>query len=186
MQRHVAFLRAINVGGHIVKMDRLRALFESAGLARVSTFIASGNVLFESRKTPAVLERLIEDTLETALGYEVITMLRSPDEVDAVVAHVERQGLDPAAGGGLYVGFLKQAPPAAAARKIAAMSNDTDTLVVHGRELYWRCAGRFSDSTVNGLALGRALGVAMTTRNITTVRKLAARLAAPPKAGPGV
>jgi uncharacterized protein (DUF1697 family) len=40
--RYAAFLRAINVGGHVVKMDRLRALFEAVPLARVSTFIASG------------------------------------------------------------------------------------------------------------------------------------------------
>ena len=47
--RLVAFLRAINVGGHNVKMDRLRELFEALGLSNVETFIASGNVIFDSR-----------------------------------------------------------------------------------------------------------------------------------------
>ena len=80
MPRLVAFLRAINVGGHVVKMDRLCALFESAGLANVSSFIASGNVLFDSKKATAQAEALIEKTLKKDLGYEVITMIRSASE----------------------------------------------------------------------------------------------------------
>ena len=48
MPRYIAFLRAINVGGHTVKMDRLREIFESLGFANVETFIASGNVVFET------------------------------------------------------------------------------------------------------------------------------------------
>ena len=53
MPRYVAFLRAINVGGHVVKMERLRALFEDLGFAKVETLIASGNVIFETRAEDA-------------------------------------------------------------------------------------------------------------------------------------
>ena len=48
MLQYIAFLRGINVGGHRVKMDRLRAIFAELGLKDVSTFIASGNVLFST------------------------------------------------------------------------------------------------------------------------------------------
>jgi len=48
MPRYVAFLRAINVGGHTVTMDDLRGLFESLGFSTVETFIASGNEIFET------------------------------------------------------------------------------------------------------------------------------------------
>ena len=51
MPRFIAFLRAINVGGHNVTMKELRGLFEALGLKSVETFIASGNVIFESRST---------------------------------------------------------------------------------------------------------------------------------------
>lgn len=172
MPRFVAFLRAINVGGHVVKMDRLCALFESAGLANVSSFIASGNLLFESRKTPAAVEALLEKTLKADLGYEVITMVRTAAEVASIVEHVDREGLADD-GAMLYVGLLKSAPPAASARAVEAMSNDVDTLTIHQRELYWRCNKRFSDSTIKGPKLGKALGVAVTTRNVTTLRNLA-------------
>ena len=68
--KYAAFLRAINVGGHIVKMDRLRTLFEAAGFRGAETFIASGNVVFESsRKSAGDLERAIETHLKKALGY---------------------------------------------------------------------------------------------------------------------
>jgi len=179
MPRFVAFLRAINVGGHIVKMDRLCGLFESAGLVNVQSFIASGNVLFDSKKTPASLEATIEKVLEKALGYEVITMIRSASEVQQIVEHVDREKLAAGEGITLYVGLLKSAPTAAAVRAVEAMSNEVDTLRIDGRELYWRCNKRFSDSTIQGPRMGKALGVALTTRNVTTIRKLAVKLAAP-------
>ena len=57
MARHVALLRAINVGGRIVKMDALRAACEQIGLTKVETFIASGNVIFESPSADPVARR---------------------------------------------------------------------------------------------------------------------------------
>src|SRR5690606_25392659 len=68
---HVALLRAINVGGRTVKMDALRTICEEMGLTKVETFIASGNVIFESRAGAAVLEKKIEAHLRKVLGYEV-------------------------------------------------------------------------------------------------------------------
>ena len=66
--RHIAFLRAINVGGHTVKMDHLRQLFESLGLLNVETFIASGNVIFDSPdENVQALEKQIESHLHESL-----------------------------------------------------------------------------------------------------------------------
>jgi uncharacterized protein (DUF1697 family) len=60
MSRYFAFLRTINVGGHTVKMDVLRQIFESFGFTGVETFIASGNVIFEAgQQDPAVLEKAL-------------------------------------------------------------------------------------------------------------------------------
>ena len=70
--RHVAFLRAINVGKRVVKMEDLRKIFEAGGFLNVQTFIQTGNVIFEPpprvRKTPADLERDIEAHLLKMLG----------------------------------------------------------------------------------------------------------------------
>ena len=63
--RYVAFLRAINVGGHTVRMEALRREFESLGATNVETFIASGNVIFDTaRRNAAALERAIEEHLQ--------------------------------------------------------------------------------------------------------------------------
>ncbi|NUO79794.1 DUF1697 domain-containing protein, partial [candidate division KSB1 bacterium] len=86
MPQYLAFLRAINVGGHTVKMDQLRRLFEALGFANVETFIASGNVIFTSpSKSTKALEKKIEKHLHESLGYEVATFIRTTAEL-AVVA----------------------------------------------------------------------------------------------------
>jgi uncharacterized protein (DUF1697 family) len=83
---YVAFLRGINLGNRRVKMAELARLFEEMNFGAVSTFIASGNVLFESDSVDHVaLERQIEGHLESALGYSVDTFVRTRDEVAAVV-----------------------------------------------------------------------------------------------------
>ena len=77
MPRYVAFLRAVNVGGRVVKMEALRRIFESAGLTNVETFIASGNVLFDSgSRSEKALRAKIEKSLQNELGYSVVTFLR--------------------------------------------------------------------------------------------------------------
>src|SRR6476620_4469524 len=76
--RLIAFLRAINVGGHTVKMEVLRRLFEELGFENVETFIASGNVIFDAPDDDqGALEKQIEGQLRTSLGYEVATFVRS-------------------------------------------------------------------------------------------------------------
>lgn len=70
--RHVALLRGINVGGNtLVKMADLKACFEQLGFERVSTYIASGNVLFDSDDKGAPLEERIERAIEARLGLPV-------------------------------------------------------------------------------------------------------------------
>jgi uncharacterized protein (DUF1697 family) len=85
MPRYVAFLRAINVGGRTVKMDVLCRLFESLGFSKVESFIASGNIVFETTsKNVRALERKIEGRLLETLGYEVATFIRTDAELAAV------------------------------------------------------------------------------------------------------
>ena len=176
--RYVAFLRAINVGGHTVKMDRLRALFGALGLQDVETFIASGNVLFDA---PAAgipkLETRLEARLAEVLGYEVLTYIR-PLAVLSRVATDHPFDTHEADGHALSIGFLKTplGPERSAALK--ALAGDYDAFHVGDREVYWLCRGRMSDSKLFGKVLDRAIGSPATFRNVTTVRKLAARMAA--------
>ena len=88
MPRCVAFLRAVNVGGRSVKMELLRGAFEALALGRVETFIASGNVVFDTRaRNLPALERKIEAQLSTCFGFGIDTFVRTLDEVAAIAAH---------------------------------------------------------------------------------------------------
>ena len=83
---YVALLRGINVGGkNIVRMADLRAAFEDAGYAAVSTYIQSGNVLFESGGPPAALESDIETMLDRAFGLSLVVVVRSHHQLRNVV-----------------------------------------------------------------------------------------------------
>jgi uncharacterized protein (DUF1697 family) len=170
--RHVAFLRAINVGAHTVKMDRLRTLFESMAFRNVETFIASGNVIFESPSADSVaLEARIERNLKKALGYDVATFIRSCAEVAAIAAH------DPFAARSdcsRYVVFLKGAPDRDMRKRIEALRSDADVFHVQTRELYWQTRTGIGQSPA-AVAFAKAFGAGGTMRNVTTVRKLAAK-----------
>jgi len=174
--RWVALLRAINVGGRTVKMDRLRALFEGLGFDAVSTFIASGNVLFEADTDEARDTERIERHLRESLGFEVTTFLRDAAELEATSRHEAFP--DEADAGSRYVAFLRAAPSAAGLRRIEALSSETDRLRVVGRDIHWLTRGRFSESTVTGALLEKAAGAPTTVRNVNTVGRLVKKLSA--------
>ena len=170
MPRYVAFLRAINVGGHIVKMDRLRKLFTQLGLTDVETFIASGNVLFTSpSKSGPALEKKIEKHLNAALGYEVATFVRTAAEVCQAAAHEPfSAALMKAPYHDLYVSFLRNAPPSAAQRAVEALRSPNDEFHINARELYWLSRVPFSESKVGGALLEKILGMPATMRSVTS------------------
>ncbi|MBL8992853.1 MAG: DUF1697 domain-containing protein, partial [Spirochaetia bacterium] len=88
MARYAAFLRAINVGGHTVKMDVLKKYFQDLGFTEIETFIASGNVVFSSNsKNISELEKQIEVLLHKSLGYEVATFIRLTSELPKIAAY---------------------------------------------------------------------------------------------------
>ena len=178
-QRYVAFLRAINVGGHIVKMDQLRKLFEAIRFGNVETFIASGNVVFESGAADVrKLELQIEKHLLKSLGYAVTTFLRTPAELSAISTFSPFPWKRVTAESTSYVGFLGAEPDRTKAERIAALSTEVDDLRVHGREVYWLTQGRMTDSNVNYALLEKLLATPATFRNVNTVNRLVAKLGA--------
>jgi uncharacterized protein (DUF1697 family) len=180
MQRYIAFLCAINVGGRTVRMAHLRTLFESLGFHNVETFIASGNVVFDSSVGDSeALEEQIEQHLSRALGYEVATFLRSVAELAAIAAYRPFITADPVPPGNtLSIAFLKSPPSEEARQRLMRLRGEVDDFHVHGREAYWLCGTRISESSFSGALLERTLGTPATMRNVTTVRKLAMKYAA--------
>ena len=75
--QYIALLRGINVGGHTVKMERLKSIFAGCGVTAVRSFITSGNIFFTTeRQDREVLTKEIESHLAKELGFNVPVFLR--------------------------------------------------------------------------------------------------------------
>lgn len=177
MPKYVAFLRAINVGGHVVKMDYLRELFTGVGLAKVETFIASGNVIFDSKaRNGAVLEKKIEGHLEQSLGYAVTTFLRTTAELAAVANYNPFTDTEvSAAGNTLFVAFVRSGPSVEVKKKLLSLASKVDDFHINDREVYWLYRRSAGESKFYGPLLEKSLGMQATVRNMTTVRKIVAK-----------
>ncbi|MGI9065403.1 MAG: DUF1697 domain-containing protein [Pyrinomonadaceae bacterium] len=173
MPKYVAFLRAINVGSHTVKMDHLRSLFEAMGFSNIETFIASGNVIFDSKsKSTKALESKIEKALEANLGYKVATFIRSVSELAAVARYKPFHdcGED---GNVLYIGFVADSPEEEFKQRLLSFSTKVDEFHIYGREVYWLCRRKLGESDFPGTKFEKTLGIPTTLRNSNTVVKIA-------------
>jgi uncharacterized protein (DUF1697 family) len=172
----VAFLRAINVGGHTVTMASLRGHFESLGFAGVETFIASGNVVFRSRAGRVdLLERRIEARLLAQLGYEVKTFVRTAAELGAIARYQPFPEAHRRTARSFNVGFLS-APLGAAARKaLLGLKTAIDDFHAHGREAYWLCQRQQHESTFSNMRFERVVKARTTFRGMNTVARLVAK-----------
>ncbi len=174
MSRYIAFLRAINVGGsRTLKMDTLRQLFESIGLAKVETFIASGNVVFETTsRSPQALESKIENTLRAALGYEVATFIRTDAQV-AAIAHYQPFRKSESDAGNVHVIFLAEPLDARCRQEVVGLSTDGDEFHVHEREIYWLRRKNSSGYNFAMPRLEKIIDQPFTIRGTSTLKKLA-------------
>ena len=176
MPRYVAFLRGMNLGKRRLPMSELKSLFQKLGFSRVETFIASGNVLFETKTTGrSQLEARIARHLERSLGYRVDTFVRTTQEVAAIGrAKIFPEEGQP--GITIHVGFLHEPLPPEKARKLAALRTAVDEFRVEGREYYWLCRTRVSESKAWSSPEMKALQLPTSSaRNLTSIRKLLAK-----------
>ena len=176
MTRWIAFLRAVNVGGHTVKMETLREIFTAAGLARVETFIASGNVIFEAEDGFHLdLKAHIESHLRENLGYQVDVFLRTATEVAAIAAYQPFSPLMLEKAAALNIAFLSAPVDDLSQVKLQAFTTDIDYFHAQRGEVYWLCLKKQSESTFSNAVLEKTLGVRSTIRGINTILKLAGK-----------
>lgn len=163
MQRYIVLLRAVNVGGTgKIAMSDLKSLCEEAGCQKVRTYIASGNVLLSSPLAPAELKTVIEARLASRLDKPPTVIVRTPEELSAVLAANPFPEVDPAR---CMICFLDQTPPADA---LDHLRHVHDERVALGRsELYIAYPGGMGKSRLVVPAAKTG-----TLRNINTVREL--------------
>jgi uncharacterized protein (DUF1697 family) len=177
MFRFIAFLRAINVGGgRTVKMQPLRQVFESLGFSRVTTFIASGNVVFETTtKNIKALERKIERALKAALGYKVRAFVRGEDELAKIANYrpFPQSKFDETWQSNII--FLADNLNEKLKQNVEALRTNTDTFEVHGQEIYWQRRRKQNKSLFSTVPLEKMLGRAFTVRGANTIKKIVSK-----------
>jgi len=177
MFRFIAFLRAINVGGgRTVKMQSLRQIFESLGFSRVTTFIASGNVLFEARtKKTKTLERKIERALKEALGYEVRTFVRREAELVKIANYrpFPQSKFDETWQSNII--FLADDLNEKLKQHVKALRTNTDAFEVHGREIYWLRRRKQNGALFSTVAFEKIIGPTFTVRATNTIKRIVSK-----------
>lgn len=171
MTKCVAFLRAINVGGHsIIKMADLKKLLESLDLENVQTYIQSGNVIFESSADDAAsLENKIETQLEETLGSKIQVFVRTLREVQSIATKLPFSATDAQTA---YVAFLSKKLGKAQQRALLAFKSEADDFAIKGREVYNLRRDREKSVFSTGF-LEKVLKMPTTTRNVTVIKKIA-------------
>jgi uncharacterized protein (DUF1697 family) len=161
----VALLRAVNVGGTgRLPMSDLRTLCAAAGFANPRTYIASGNVVFDSREDEPAVKAKIEQALETYAGKPVGVLVRTGEEMAAVLA---ANPFADAARNQTVAIFLDHPPPTDA---LASASGVIDERLALGRrEIYVHYGSGMARSKLK-IPAARA----GTARNINTIATLAA------------
>jgi len=170
----ISMLRGVNVGGHNkIKMDALRALYESLKLRGAQTYVQSGNVIFRTEERDiALLTKRIEDGIERKFGFRPDVILRTAAEMREVILRnpfAKRRGIEP---GKLLVTFLGSDPGAEAREKILQIKCDPEELRIEGREIYIYFPNGAGQSKLDWAGLGKMLKTPATGRNWNSVTKM--------------
>jgi uncharacterized protein (DUF1697 family) len=163
MKAFIALLRAVNVGGTgKLPMTELKAMCEAAGFKSVRTYIASGNVVFQSAKTEAQVKAALEASLADYAGKAVAVLVRTSAEMAAVVADNPFPQMP---GNRTVAFFLDEAPPADALKAVSGQGREQLRLGL--REIYVYYADGQGESKLKIPAAKNG-----TARNMNTVAKL--------------
>lgn len=171
MPTHISLLRGINVGGNKkIRMAELKALYESLGFANVTTYVQSGNVVFEaeSMDSPALITR-IEAAIAERFGLDVTVLLRTADDLRRILGDNPFPGAEAKY---LHVLFLSAAPGPGAAEALHVPVADGEDWLLAGREIYLHYPNGSGRSKMTGAFFERALGVAGSARNWNSVNAL--------------
>ncbi len=170
----ISMLRGVNVGAHNrIKMDALRAVYESLGLRDPQTYVQSGNVVFRTDKRDLVaLAKRIEDAIERSFGFHPAVILRTSSELRDVIARnpfAGQSGIEPSR---LLVYFLTSDPGAETRDKVLSLKTEPEELRMDGRELYIYFPSGMARPKLSWAVIEKTLKVPGTGRNWNSVTKL--------------
>lgn len=176
--RHIALIRAVNVGGVPMNMEKLRALAGELGLDDARTIVTSGNLVFSAdRRKPAALEAALEKGVAEQFDIRTDVIVRTAKEWQALVADnpfAKEAEADP---GYLIVMPMKVEPAAGSEDKLRAAIKGEERIAVVGRTLFIVYPSGIARSKLTINVIDRNLGTRGTGRNWNTVLRIEKMLA---------
>ncbi|EPR67758.1 DUF1697 domain-containing protein [Cyclobacterium qasimii] len=175
MEKKVAILRGINVGGkRKILMADLKSLFEDLGYKEVLTYIQSGNVIFtsENKTTEIEMADLIEQSIKSEFGFDVPVIVRTAQELNNTFKNNPYYGQADTDISKLHITFLNKEPEKENLEKIQALDFNPDKFAVEGKDIFIYCDGKYHQSKLTNNFFEGKLQTRATTRNLKTVAKL--------------
>ncbi len=174
--KYISILRGINVSGQKkIKMADLKALYEEQGFESVTTYIQSGNVIFESKAklNTEDLKKVIEKAIEEKYAFHVPVDIRTNQELEQIVGNCPyEEAKEEENGTKILVTFLQSAPSNQKQELLLEYVKSPERLTIQGREVYLYCPNGYGKSKLTNTFLERKLGISATTRNWKSVKKL--------------
>jgi uncharacterized protein (DUF1697 family) len=176
LPKHIAFLRAINVGGRHIKMNELTEYFERLGYQGVETFINSGNVIFESSAESTLkLAAEIEAGIAPLLGFKSETFVRTVAQLQGILA-IAADLAPQATAGEVNVAFLNAPLTELQAANLMALASQVDQFLVKGNEVYWICQVAQNASKFSTGVFEQKLKLRSTFRRVSILTQLSAAM----------
>lgn len=172
--RACAFLRAINVSGrNLIKMEQLCDLFKEAGCTSVSTYLQSGNVIFDHPRKLTGFENTLEKAIADRFSFDVPVIIRTLDEI-ASFEHRNPLLSKSADLSLLHVTMFKNIIDTGATVKLDAKRAGDEAFVVDGRDVFLYCPHGYGTTKLNNTNLEKVFGQQGTTRSWKTIRAVSA------------
>lgn len=173
MGKFVALLRGINVGGHgKVPMAALRTLAEDLGWRDVSTYIQSGNLLFEAKGKASALEAALEKALGEQFGFKPAVIVRSAADWNALAEANPFPKESEAEANRVLLGLSKLKPKPGAAEALQERAAAGETVREAGGALWFHYPNGVGTSKLTPSLIDRSVGSPLTARNWRTFLKL--------------
>jgi uncharacterized protein (DUF1697 family) len=168
----LSLLRGINVGGKKVPMLDLRGLYADLGFKNITTYIQSGNVIFESKVDATSTTKKIEKGLKEKFGFDVSVILRTKEELNSVIRgnpFLKEKNIEEEK---LYVIFLAASADKELVKKLEESLPGPERFIIKEKTIYLYCPVGYGEAKLNNNFFEKKLKVIATTRNWRTTNIL--------------
>jgi len=175
MNTKIAILRGINVGGkRKILMVDLKLLFEDLGFINITTYIQSGNVIFnsETKLTDIQITEKIENAITNKYGFTVPVIIKSIKEIEESIIENPFYQKDNQDINKLHLTLLKEQPTSENQMKTESYNYEPDKFAIKGKNVFIFCKGKYHQSKLTNNFFENKLKVSATTRNWKTILKL--------------